>query len=143
MQSKELDQLHIYSDGASRGNPGPAAVAVKILDKNGVVLKRFSNFLGRRTNNEAEYEALVVALKLARDFTEGDVYCFLDSELVVKQLNGEYRVRNLRLERLWHKIRELRQHFQRVSFSHTPRTNRNIEEVDRLANHILDEVLHS
>ena len=141
MRSKELTQLRIYSDGASRGNPGPAAVAVKMMDENGVVVKRFSKFLGRRTNNEAEYEALIIALELARNFTEGCVHCFLDSELVVKQLNGEYRVRSLRLEGPWLKVRELQQHFQSVSFAHVPRTDKNIEEVDKMANRVLDRML--
>lgn len=141
MEYKELNQLRIYSDGASRGNPGPAAIAFKILDESGVVVKTFSKFLGRRTNNEAEYEALITALELACNFTDGDVQCFLDSELVIKQLNGEYQVRNPRLENLWLKIRELQLSFHRVSFSHVSRTNKNIEEVDKLANRVLDRVL--
>jgi ribonuclease HI len=141
MQFKETRQLRIYSDGASRGNPGPAAAAVKIVDDNGDVLKSFSKFLGKRTNNEAEYEALIIALELTRSFTKGSVHCFLDSELVVKQLNGEYQVRNPRLEALWLKVRENQQHFQNVSFSHVARTDKDIEEVDRLANRVLDRVL--
>jgi ribonuclease HI len=141
VQSKRLAGVRVYSDGASRGNPGPAAVAVKILDENGVVVKRVTKFLGKRTNNEAEYEALIVALKLACDITEGYVDCFLDSELVVKQLNGEYHVRNPRLERLWLKVRELQQHFQKVTFNHVSRTDKNIAEVDKLANRVLDSVL--
>jgi len=140
LQSKESTQLRIYSDGASRGNPGPAAIAVKIVDKSGVVMKKVSKFLGRRTNNETEYEALIIALELARDFTDGYVHCFLDSELVVKQLNGEYQVRNPRLESLWLKVHELQQHFHRVSFSYVSRTNKDIEEVDKLANRVLDKV---
>lgn len=139
MLSEELNQLRIYSDGASRGNPGPAAIAVKLVGEDGVVVKRFSKFLGKRTNNEAEYEALIAALKLASDFTEGRVHCFLDSELIVKQLNGEYRVRSLRLEGLWLKVRELQQRFDTVTFSHVSRTDKNIEEVDKLANRILDK----
>lgn len=141
MQSKELRQLRTYSDGASRGNPGPAAAAAKIVDENGVVAKKFSKFLGRKTNNQAEYEALIEALQLARDFTQGYVHCFLDSELVVKQLNGEYQVRNPRLEVLWLKVRELQQHFQSVSFNHISRTDKNMKEMDRLANRVLDSVL--
>ena len=141
MQSKELRQLRTYSDGASRGNPGPAAAAAKIVDENGVVAKKFSKFLGRKTNNQAEYEALIEALQLARDFTKGYVHCFLDSELVVKQLNGEYQVRNPRLEVLWLKVRELQQHFQSVSFNHISRTDKNMKEMDRLANRVLDSVL--
>jgi len=141
LRSRELNRLKIYSDGASRGNPGPAAAAIKIVDESGATVKRFSKFLGNRTNNEAEYEALIIALELARDFTDGYVQCFLDSELVVKQLNGEYRVRNPRLESLWLKVRELQQRFHRVSFSHVSRANKDIEEVDKLANRVLDRVL--
>lgn len=140
--SKELAELQVYSDGASRGNPGPAAIAVKIVDDNGVVLKRLSKFLGRRTNNEAEYEALILGLELARNFTRGCAHCFLDSELVVKQLNEEYQVRNARLGSLWLKVRKLQRHFNRVSFNHVSRTHKNIEEMDRLANRVLDTVLH-
>jgi len=138
LKFKESTHLQIYSDGASRGNPGPAAVAIKIVDENGAVVKKISKFLGSRTNNEAEYEALIIALKLALNVSEGIIHCFLDSELVVKQLNGEYQVRSLRLKRLWSKVRELMQHFQRVSFNHVLRTDKNIEEVDRLANRVLD-----
>jgi len=141
LQSEGYRQLWIYSDGASRGNPGPAAMAVKIVDEHGCVVKKVSKFLGRRTNNEAEYEALIVALDLARTYTEDSVECFLDSELVVKQLNGEYRVRNPRLESLWLKVHELRRHFQKISFTHVPRSDENIEEVDKLANDVLDKVL--
>ncbi|MFQ6068360.1 MAG: ribonuclease HI family protein [Candidatus Bathyarchaeia archaeon] len=141
MQFKNLNQLQIYSDGASRGNPGPTAIAVKIVDENGVVIKKFSKFLGKRTNNEAEYEALIIALKLALEFTRGLVDCFLDSELVVKQLNGEYQVRKPRLKRLWLKVHELQQHFEKVSFNHVSRVDKNIEEVDKLANCVLDRVL--
>ena len=133
-----MKRLQVYSDGASRGNPGPAAIAVKIIDEDGAVLKRASKFLGQRTNNEAEYEAVAVALELAHNLAGSYVDCFLDSELVVKQLRGEYSVRNPRLERLWLRIHELQQHFQKVSFNHVARTNRNIKEVDKLANRTLD-----
>ncbi len=141
MSSREVSQLRTYSDGASRGNPGPAAVAAKIVNNKGVVLKKWSRFLGRRTNNEAEYEALIIALNLARDFTDGYVQCFLDSELVVKQLNSEYRVRNPRLKKFWCHVRELQQNFRSVSFNHLPRDNRNMQEVDGMANRVLDKML--
>jgi len=134
---KEPDNLLIYSDGASRGNPGPAAAAFRILDERGVLMKSSTQFLGRRTNNEAEYEAVIFALKEAQNFTKEVVHCFLDSELVVKQLNGEYQVLNPRLEDLWVRVRELQQKFQNVSFSHVPRSNINIKEVDKLANRVL------
>lgn len=130
----------IYSDGASRGNPGPAAAAFKILDRRGVLMKLSTQFLGRRTNNEAEYEAVIFALKEARSFTKEIVHCFLDSELVVKQLNGEYQVLNPRLEGLWLRVRELQQEFRNVSFSHVSRSNINIKEVDKLANRVLSRM---
>lgn len=133
--------LNVYSDGASRGNPGPAAIAIKIVDENGAILKKASKFLGQRTNNEAEYEALIYALRLAQGFTNGELQCFLDSELVVKQLNGEYQVRNPRLEELWTRVRGLQQHFLSTSFKYIARTDRNIIEVDKQANDVLDTVL--
>lgn len=141
MGPAESRQLRIYSDGASRGNPGPAAIAVKVLDENGVVLKKFSKFLGNKTNNEAEYEAVIEALELARNFGGRTVDFFLDSELVMKQLNEEYRVRNPRLKILWVEVCRLKRYFQEVSFNHVSRTDRNIEEVDRLANSVLDKML--
>jgi ribonuclease HI len=141
LQPKELGQIDVYTDGASRGNPGPAAAAVKIVDENGCLLRRVSKALGKRTNNEAEYEALIVALSVAGDFTKGHVRCFLDSELVVKQLNGEYRVMNPRLEDLWLKVRSLEKRFQQVAFSYTSREDKNIQEVDRQANQVLDKML--
>ena len=133
--------MRAYCDGASRGNPGPAAMAFKILDENGAVVKKSSKFLGKRTNNEAEYEALVAALESASRLTSGRVDCLLDSELVVRQLKGEYRIRSPRLKGLWLKVRETQQCFQNVSFTHVPRTDKNIEEVDELANSVLNRVV--
>ena len=141
MQPKELSRVDVYTDGASRGNPGPAAVAVKIVDENGCVLKRASKVLGKRTNNEAEYEALILALSVAGNCTKGHVHCFLDSELVVKQLDGKYRVRNAKLEDLWLRVRKLQEHFQQVTFSHISREDKNIREVDKQANQVLDKML--
>jgi ribonuclease HI len=141
MQSKRYARLKIYSDGASRGNPGSAAIAVKILDENGFEVKTFSKFLGTRTNNEAEYEALITALTLASPLSEGYVDCFLDSELVVKQLNGEYKVKSPRLEDLWLRVCRLQRHFKQVTFRHVARMDKNIREVDEQANRVLDETL--
>ncbi|UCG36116.1 MAG: ribonuclease HI family protein [Candidatus Bathyarchaeota archaeon] len=141
MQKESGPHLTVYSDGASRGNPGPAAIAGEISSENGALLKAFSRFLGKRTNNEAEYEALIAALEIARHLTDDQVDCFLDSELVVKQLNGEYRVRNPRLRRLWEKTCELCKSFSSVSFNHALRRNEHIDRVDSQANSVLDKVL--
>ncbi|TET65730.1 ribonuclease HI family protein [Candidatus Bathyarchaeota archaeon] len=132
-------RLKIYSDGASRGNPGSSAIAFMILAETGEILKRYSEYVGIRTNNQAEYEALIYALKFASELTNQEVVCYLDSELVVKHLNGEYRVRNQNLKELWLKVEELKQKFHKTSFIHASRTERHIEEVDSLANQTLNK----
>jgi len=133
-------RLEVYSDGGSRGNPGDSAIAFKIVRENGRLLKRYSKCLGIRTNNQAEYEALISALKSASKLTDQKVtcHCYLDSELVVKQLNGEYKVKDPELKTLWFKVQELKQKFKRITFTNVSRTNPHIEEVDRLVNEALD-----
>ena len=133
-------KLSVYSDGASRGNPGPSAIAFMILSDNNRVLKKNSEYLGIRTNNQAEYEALISALKFASKLTGQEVICYLDSALVVKHLNGDYRVRNPQLKLLWQKVHELVQGFQKTSFIHVPRSDRYIQRVDQLANQALNRV---
>ncbi len=133
-------RLRVYSDGASRGNPGISAIAFMILTEDGRLLKRYSRYVGIRTNNQAEYEALISALESASNLTDQEVTCCMDSELVVKQLNGEYRVRNPTLKTLWLKVQELKQKFQRITFKSVPRTDIRIKQVDRLANQALNRV---
>lgn len=131
----------MYSDGASRGNPGSSAIAFMILTEDARILKEHSEYVGVKTNNQVEYEALISALRFASELSNQEVICHLDSELVVKHLNGEYQVRNPALKILWLKIRKLRQKFQKVSFVHVPRTDSYIQVVDLLANQTLDKVL--
>ena len=133
-------KLEIYSDGASRGNPGISAIAFMILAEDGRLLKSYSKYVGIRTNNQAEYEALISALESASKLTDQEVICYLDSEIVVKHLNGEYQVRNARLNALWLEVQELRQKFQRVIFMNIPRTDIRIKRVDRLVNQALNRV---
>jgi ribonuclease HI len=123
-------KLWIYSDGGARGNPGPAAVAFLILGDNCEVLNAQSRFLGKRTNNQAEYEALIFALEAAKQ---------LDSELVCKHLTGEYRVKNVDLYKLWGRVQQLKRSFKQVAYVNVPRTNIHIQEADRLVNKRLDE----
>ncbi len=131
--------LDVYSDGGARGNPGPAAAAYLIVSEGGKVLKAESRFLGRRTNNQAEYEALFGALEAAVAFQPEVVTCRLDSELVCKHLTGEYSVKDPELRRLYDKVIVLRGCFKKISFLNVPRTDRFIEEADRLVNDRLDE----
>jgi len=118
-----------------------------ILTEDGRLLKRYSRYVGIRTNNQAEYEALISALESASKLSDQEVTCCIDSELVVKQLNGEYRVRNPTLKTLWLRVQELKQKFQRITFKSVPRTFKSvprtdihIKQVDRLANQALDRV---
>lgn len=134
--------LRIYSDGASRGNPGPSATAFMIIDEDGRILKRYSKYVGVGTNNQAEYEALIAALEFASGITNQEIVCYMDSELVVKQLNGKYRVRNALLRPRWLKVQELKPRFQRISFFHVSREDAYIQRVDRLANQVLDRTDH-
>lgn len=131
-------RLILYSDGAARGNPGVSAIAFMILSEDGKLVKKYSKYVGIRTNNQAEYEALISALEIASTLTDQEVTCYTDSELVVRQLNGEYRVRNSELIVLWSKIQELEKRFRRITFRSVPRTDIHIEQVDRLANRTLD-----
>jgi ribonuclease HI len=128
----------VYSDGGARGNPGPAAAAFLVLAESGQILKAESRFLGNRTNNQAEYEALIAALEFAADVGAEKVCCYLDSELVAKHLRGEYRVKNVELRRLWDKVQALRLRFKEVKFVNVPRTNSYIQKVDALVNEALD-----
>jgi len=135
-----LEMFRIYSDGASRGNPGISAIAFIILSGDGKLLKRDSRYVGIRTNNQAEYEALKSALESASTLTDQEVTCYMDSELVIKHLNGEYQVRSPKLKVLWLEVQELKQKFRRISFRNVSRTDIHIKQVDRLANQALDRV---
>ena len=128
----------IYSDGGARGNPGPAAIAFLILSENGQVLTVNSRYLGSHTNNQAEYKALIAALESAVALNAEEVICHLDSQLVVKQLTGEYTVKNSELKKLWNKVGELNRRFKKVSFVSVPRTNIQIQKADALVNEALD-----
>jgi ribonuclease HI len=132
-------RLKIYSDGGARGNPGPAAIAFIAINDMGETVKADSSFIGVHTNNQAEYEALLMALKFAADQKTQEVVCHLDSELVAKQLNGEYAVKNNELWQLWRKVQKLKVCFKKISFVNVPRNNPKIELADELVNKTLDK----
>ncbi|MBN1357906.1 ribonuclease HI family protein [Candidatus Bathyarchaeota archaeon] len=134
-------QLTIFSDGGARGNPGPAAIGFLILSETGQVLTAKSRYLGSRTNNQAEYEAIIAALESAVALHADEVTCHLDSQLVVKQVTGEYRVKNAELRKLWRKVQELTRSFKKSSFISVPRTNSQIQKADSLVNKALDAQL--
>jgi len=129
--------IYTNSDGGSRGNPGPSAIGV-IVRNEGTILSKYSGFLGRNvTNNMAEYEALIKALRMAQKHTK-EVTCILDSELVVKQLLGEYRVKDPKLLPLFLKVQEQIDKFEKVKFQHTSRDDSFMVIADELVNEELD-----
>ena len=130
--------LKIYSDGASRGNPGPSAIAFIIMNEYGEILTKKAKYVGVKTNNQAEYLSLSSALDLASKISTEKVTCRLDSKLVVNQLNGEYKVKDQELMILWKKLNKFKEKFQKTVFIYVPRTDRYIKMVDLLANQTLD-----
>ncbi|MCK4476893.1 MAG: reverse transcriptase-like protein [Methanophagales archaeon] len=134
-----MRKLLIYTDGASRGNPGPAGIGVVICDESGKIVKEYEEFIGTATNNIAEYRALIKALELAGIFSINKIDCFSDSELMVKQLNGEYRVKNEKLGKLFLQVREKEKRFEKVNYFHVPREEDLIKRADKLANRAIDE----
>ncbi len=129
----------IFSDGGARGNPGPAATAFLILSEQGNLLTKNSNYIGTKTNNQAEYHALISGLETAKTLKPDEVICHTDSELVTKQLKGEFVVKNPTLKQLWQKVKELETQFKKVTFVNVPRTHVQIQEADRLVNLALDK----
>lgn len=128
--------MTINTDGGSRGNPGPGACGVVIKDRHGHIVKEEGKFLGVCTNNEAEYRGLLLGLKLAAELSSDNLEVLMDSELVIKQLRGEYRVKEPRLSSFYHEAKELEKRFSSVSYISIPR-ERN-KEADAIVNKILD-----
>jgi len=127
----------LYCDGACRGNPGPAGAGVVLVDPHGEVAGRNLEYLGQTTNNVAEYRALLLGLKMAQNLGIKKLQVFSDSELLVRQLNGSYRVKKPHLLTLWQQAqRELRQ-FKTVEIAHVPRELNH--QADRLANQAIDQ----
>ncbi len=127
----------IFSDGASRGNPGPAAIGAVIFDETGRQVHTVSRRIGRATNNEAEYQAAIAALEAALALGARRVELRMDSELVVRQLGFRYRVRNPRLKRLFDRVKDLERRFEAFR-AETVRREQN-RQADALANRALDE----
>lgn len=131
--------LHLFTDGGSRGNPGQAAVGCVLKDPfTHQTVATYQECIGVKTNNVAEYEALIAGLTLALKYHPDLLCCFLDSQLVVRQLRGEYRVRMASLQPLLDRIQELCSHFPSVTFETIPRQQN--READALVNLALDRI---
>lgn len=138
----------INTDGGARGNPGPAAVGYTIVattrtsDRDEIEKIEHGRYIGETTNNVAEYTALIDALETVKNEPGSEIEvtlaCQLDSELVVKQLNGLYKVKDKNLRVLWAKIKNLEKNFKSISYKYIPRAQNKI--ADKLVNQVLDSV---
>lgn len=137
----------IYTDGGARGNPGPAGIGVVIYragqqdsrtagQHHLKLVEKFGRYIGETTNNQAEYQALLAALQRARELGATEIDCMMDSELAVRQLNREYKVRNKELAPLFVKVWNETLHFKRVRFTHIPREEN--KEADKMVNEAID-----
>jgi ribonuclease HI len=132
-----LKELTIYTDGASRGNPGEAGAGVIIYDQQGTIVKKIKAALGTTTNNVAEYMALIIALKEAVRLKADALQLFSDSELMVRQLKGIYRVKDRKMQALAAEAKKLLSNFIRYDIVSVPRSQNS--EADKLANQAIDE----
>ena len=134
----------IYTDGGARGNPGPAAIGIVI--KTPLEIKKYGEYIGQATNNDAEYQAVIFALKKLKQLigkekskSEAEVEVHLDSELLERQLNGEYKIKEKNLQQLFLQIWNLKQDFKSIAFKHIPREDN--RGADKLVNQALDKEL--
>ena len=133
----ELRRVRVFSDGASRGNPGPAGAGAVIEAEAGRVVCELGKFLGRQTNNVAEYEGLLLGLRGAHELGAREVEVFADSELLIRQLQGRYKVKNEALQRLYAEAMTLLRGFTRHSLRHIPREQNGAADV--MSNRAIDE----
>jgi len=134
-----MKKLIIHTDGGARGNPGPAGVGVVFYNEKKEIIKKLFKYLGIMTNNQAEYQAVIFALEKAWNFRPATIEVFLDSELVIKQLQGKYRVKNKNLHSLYNRVYYWIKKFKEVSFKYIPRQQNKL--ADKLVNQAIDRAL--
>jgi ribonuclease HI len=132
----KVKKFRVFTDGGSRGNPGPGACAAAIFDEKGSLVREEGRYLGHCTNNFAEYNGLILALSLAGDLGVAALEVFSDSELLVKQFNGEYKIKDPALRGLMDEIKKGSRAFKSLTISHVRREAN--AHADRLVNEILD-----
>ena len=132
------EEVWLYTDGAARGNPGPAAAGFRILGPAGQLLFEHEESLGERTNNQAEYTALILGLEAIHAYTTGRVTVGSDSQLMVKQMNGAWRVKDPELRTLHAEAHARAARLREVRYEHHPRSHPEIASVDQALNRLLD-----
>ena len=133
-----LEEVWLYTDGAARGNPGPAAAGFRILTPSGQLLFEHEESLGERTNNQAEYAALILGLEAIRSYTRSRVTVRSDSQLMVNQMNRVWRVKSPELRVLYREAQARAARFSEVRYEHHPRSHPEIAAVDHALNRLLD-----
>ena len=131
-----MDKLKIYTDGGARGNPGPAGIGIVFYGEKNRLIEKYSQAIGDQTNNQAEYKAVIFALKKAKKLKFKNVECFSDSELIVNQLSHKYKIKDEKLQPLFIQVWNLMIDFDKISFHHIPREQN--KEADKLVNEALD-----
>lgn len=127
--------LKIYTDGGSRGNPGPAASGAVLYSEDDEVVATASKYLGKDTNNQAEYTAIIIGLEKAKSLGAETIELFMDSELAVKQLKGEYKVKNPEIAKRFLEVKNLIVQFDHIKIKHVRR------ELNKAADALVNEVL--
>lgn len=128
----KAEKVTIFTDGASKNNPGPSAIGAVIKDQQGQTIARISQGIGHSTNNQAEYKAIIAALEEAIRLGARQVNLNSDSELVVRQLKGKYRVKKAALKPLYQQVKQLQSRLESFAINHIPREQN--READNLAN---------
>ena len=129
-----VDRVKLFTDGGCRGNPGPGAIGVLILDADNNEMYTHSACFGQTTNNRAEYRALIKGLDACARFTRRRVTCYTDSQLVVNQMTGVWRLKDDELRSLFHQAKDLERPFDEVIYQYIERTNQYIKKVDKFLN---------
>ncbi len=134
-KNEQFEQAKLFTDGGSRGNPGPSATGYVLLDMEDNVVKKEGKYLGITTNNQAEYLALKSGMEAAREYGVEELEVYMDSLLVVNQMKGIYKVKSLELQPIHQSVKELAGVFRQISFTYVPR------ELNKLADGMVNECL--
>jgi|TARA_B100001971_G_C18178253_1_gene531181 ribonuclease HI len=134
-----INKVYVNADGGSRRNPGPSAIGVVIRDEDNSMLSKYKECIGEATNNVAEYRALIKALELVAKYTRYEVQVFMDSEFVIKQISGIYRIKAKHLYPLFQEVKNCERAFEKVTYNHVNRGSKFQIMADQLVNEALDE----
>ena len=130
-----FENINLFTDGGSKGNPGPGSIGIVVCDGNNNILYEYSECIGHCTNNQAEYRALIKGLDLCALYTRKRITAFSDSELMIKHMNGVYRLKNKELRALFQEVKDRERIFESLIYQHVKRdANQRIKRADELLN---------